>query len=68
MQGLTAGGILAQENPTILFCCRYLAIGNLCDANVLLEELRSGAPSANEDAPPVPDSPLLHFLRFLLLT
>ena len=56
------------ESNIPLFCCRYLAIGNLRDANVLLEELRSGTTSANEDAPPVPDSPLLHFLRFLLLT
>lgn len=45
---------------------QYLALGNLRDANRLIDEVRRRSMSFS--APPIPDTPLMHFVKFLLLT
>ncbi|GJP34156.1 hypothetical protein CLOM_g18614 [Closterium sp. NIES-68] len=45
---------------------QYLAVGNMRGANGLMDDITGGG--AQSSAPPLPDSPLMHFLRFLLLT
>eukprot|EP00897_Mesotaenium_endlicherianum_P001692 jgi/Mesen1/1550/ME000134S00670 len=45
---------------------QYLAVGNLGGANRLVDELKKRSQAFA--APPIPDTPLMHFLKFLLLT
>eukprot|EP00270_Netrium_digitus_P021513 TRINITY_DN9222_c0_g1_i1.p1 TRINITY_DN9222_c0_g1~~TRINITY_DN9222_c0_g1_i1.p1 ORF type:complete len:320 (-),score=60.31 TRINITY_DN9222_c0_g1_i1:443-1402(-) len=44
---------------------QYLAVGNLQFANRLFDEIQQRSRAFS--APPIPDSPLMHFLKFLLL-
>lgn len=45
--------------------CRYLALGNLRDANRLYDAVKRRLTDNSEQ---FPDSPLMHFVKFLLAT
>lgn len=55
----------SKPSVMLLFSCRYLALGNLRDANHLIDELKKQEEHGELE---FPDSELIEFIIYLLLT
>lgn len=68
-QSLSRSLSLSTQFPSFFtkryFVCRYLSLGNLRDANRLWDSVKQ---TLSDNFQELPDTPLLQFIKFLLLT